>query len=84
MNRILRQVADYACVAEYDAFHGVVICQHRDYSITPASVRHSRGMARAVFDQRLRSGGSAVVDTDVVTALEEARCHPRSHVAKPD
>jgi hypothetical protein len=84
MNRFLCQVADYACVAEYDAFHGIVIRQHGDYSVTPASVRHLSGMARPPVDQRLRFGGSAVVDTDVVAAIQKARCHSRSHVAKPD
>jgi hypothetical protein len=82
MNRILRQVADYASFAEYDALHGIVICQHRDYRIAPASVRHLSGMARALVDQRLRLGGSTVIDTDVVPALEEAGCHPKSHIAK--
>ena len=57
MNRILRQVADYACVAEYDALHGVVICQHRDYRIASARVRHLSGMARSLVDQRLSLGG---------------------------
>ena len=84
MNRILGQVTDYARVAEYDAFHGIVVCQHGDYSITPASVRHLSGMTRALIDQRLRPGGSTVVDDDVVPTPEEALSYPRSHVAKPD
>ena len=84
MDRASEQAPDDTPVTEYDAFDGLVVRQHGYNGIAVAGVRHASGIFRSVRNERFDLSACPVVDSHVVTGFQEARCHPRAHVAQSD
>ena len=63
------QAGDHAGLTKTKAFDGGVIGEHRHHGVAPTGVRHRRGGASALRNERLRFVRRAVVDGHVVTCL---------------
>src|SRR6202034_4158435 len=63
---------------------GLIVREHRDRHLAATGAGNVRGFARPELDQRLVLGGTAVVDRDFVSSLDEIGRHGRPHLTQAD
>jgi hypothetical protein len=84
VDRALGQAGDDASLTQGDACNRFVVRQHGDDRVTSAGIGDAGGGFGALADQWFHLGQRAVIDSDLMSGLQEVGGHPASHVSQSD
>src|SRR6202011_4305172 len=79
-----REDADNAPVWECDISDCGVVCKHGHNQLPATGVCNGARRMSAQLDERAQFLGAPVERRDIMSGLQEIRCHCRAHAAQPD
>ena len=82
MDCTLAEIFEYTSASEGDILKCGVVGQHGDHCVSTTGVGDLARILCALIDERLCLGSGAVVDGDLVSSIEQAAGHGRSHIAE--